>query len=92
MAKFSLYDENGYFVTEVLAESAEEATQLLGCDPDVEVFVQQFLYTWIWLMYCANEIIISTFAINNWARHGFDQLEYGKGATQTMVLSSKRTH
>ena len=40
MAKFSLYDENGYFVTEVLAESAEEATQLLGCDPDVEVFVQ----------------------------------------------------
>ncbi len=40
MSKFSLYDEEGFFVTEVIADTVEEAIELLGVEPGIEVFVQ----------------------------------------------------
>jgi hypothetical protein len=40
MSTFALYDEEGFFVTEVLADTPEEAIDLLGVEPDIEVFVQ----------------------------------------------------
>lgn len=39
MYKYSLYDEQGYFVTEVITESIEEAVVLLGVEPDIDVVV-----------------------------------------------------
>lgn len=39
MYKYSLYDEEGYFVTEVIAESPEEAVMLLGVESDIEIVV-----------------------------------------------------
>lgn len=40
MSTFTLYDEKGYFVTQVVADSPEEAILLLGVEPDIEIVMQ----------------------------------------------------
>lgn len=37
MSKFSLYDENGYFVTEVICNTSEEAIVLLGVEENIDI-------------------------------------------------------
>jgi hypothetical protein len=40
MKTFTLYDEEGYFVSQVTADTVEEAIALLGVDPNIDVVVQ----------------------------------------------------